>query len=138
MTDAIQLIGIIYKYAKIRNIPANEFEQIIMRSYEIAWKLQSNRKGTVSKSTKPPPFADLLKEPKKNQLLGKDGEPTQYYALPMATANAIQSYGLMQIADNYFGEDHTKNVSKTENATEKPSELFKNYGFQRGYSKKIS
>ena len=26
MTDAIQLIGIIYKYAKIRNIPANEFE----------------------------------------------------------------------------------------------------------------
>ena len=39
MTDAIQLIGIIYKYAKIRNIPANEFEQIIMRSYEIAWKI---------------------------------------------------------------------------------------------------
>ena len=26
MTDAIQLIGIIYKYAKIRNIPASEFE----------------------------------------------------------------------------------------------------------------
>ena len=54
----------------------------------------------MSNNNKPPPFADLLKESKKNQLLGKDGgpgKPTQQYALPMATANAIQSYGLMQI-----------------------------------------
>ena len=46
----------------------------------------------MSNNNKPPPFADLLKESKKNQFLGKDGgpgKPTQQYALPMATANAI-------------------------------------------------
>jgi hypothetical protein len=39
MTDAIQLIGLIYKYAKMRRIPASEFEEIIKRSYDMAWSL---------------------------------------------------------------------------------------------------
>ena len=68
----------------------------------------------MSNNNKPPPFADLLKESKKNQFLGKDGgpgKPTQQYALPMSTANAIQSYGLMQISDSYFGEDQPKNIT---------------------------
>ena len=37
MTDAIQLIGVIYKYAKMRNIPGPEFERIIVNSYDVAW-----------------------------------------------------------------------------------------------------
>jgi len=34
VTDSIALIGYIYDYAKLRNISANEFEKIIMRSYK--------------------------------------------------------------------------------------------------------
>ena len=47
MTDSIQLIGTIYKFAKMRRIPASEFEKIISRSYEKAWKLseRSHAKG---------------------------------------------------------------------------------------------
>lgn len=37
MTDAIQLIGMIYKFAKMRNIPGPEFENIIVKSYDLAW-----------------------------------------------------------------------------------------------------
>ena len=39
MTDAIQLIGVIYKYAKLRGIPGPEFERIIVNSYDVAWQL---------------------------------------------------------------------------------------------------
>ena len=40
MTDAIALIGYIYDYAKSRNIPAADFEMIIMRSYIKTMKLK--------------------------------------------------------------------------------------------------
>ena len=33
MTDAVDLIGHIYKFAKVKDIPANEFEKIVTRSY---------------------------------------------------------------------------------------------------------
>ena len=37
MTDSIQLIGMIYKFAKVRKIPGPEFEKIIVKSYDLAW-----------------------------------------------------------------------------------------------------
>ena len=45
MTDAIQLIGVIYKYAKLRGIPGPQFERIIANSYDYAWQLESKGKG---------------------------------------------------------------------------------------------
>ena len=57
MTDAIQLIGVIYKYAKMRNIPGPEFERIIVNSYDVAWKIQGNGKGGGAGLTKKKPFA---------------------------------------------------------------------------------
>ena len=33
MTDAVDLIGHIYKFAKVKDIPASEFEKIVTRSY---------------------------------------------------------------------------------------------------------
>ena len=57
MTDAIQLIGVIYKYAKMRNIPGPEFERIIINSYDVAWRLQGNGKGGSGGLAKKKPFA---------------------------------------------------------------------------------
>ena len=49
MTDSIQLIGLIYKFSKMRNIPAQDFEQIIIRSYEVARDLHSKDKNGQNK-----------------------------------------------------------------------------------------
>ena len=49
VTDALQLIGIIYKYAKTKNIPASAFEQIIVRSYDVAWNMEEKSKGSIGK-----------------------------------------------------------------------------------------
>lgn len=57
MTDAIQLIGLIYKYAKMRNIPGPDFERIIVNSYDLAWQLQSNGKTSGGGLAKKKPFA---------------------------------------------------------------------------------
>jgi hypothetical protein len=43
------LIGIIYKYAKTKNIPASAFEQIIVRSYDVAWNMEEKSKGSIGK-----------------------------------------------------------------------------------------
>ena len=65
MTDAIQLIGVIYKYAKMRNIPGPEFERIIINSYDVAWRLQGSGKGSGGGLAKKKPFAQLMKDAKK-------------------------------------------------------------------------
>jgi len=41
MTDAVELIGLIYKLAKLKDIPASDFEQIITRSYMKTIKLHA-------------------------------------------------------------------------------------------------
>ena len=43
LTDSIQLIGLIYKFAKAKNISAGSFEQIIANSYDVAWKNQDKK-----------------------------------------------------------------------------------------------
>ena len=107
MTDAIQLIGVIYKYAKMRNIPGPEFERIIVNSYDVAWQMQGNSKGSNVGASKKKPFAQLMKDAKKQKLDGDKSARALEEPIPISTFNAIQSYGLMQLSDKYFCEEKT-------------------------------
>lgn len=95
MTDSIQLIGLIYKFSKMRNIPAQDFEQIIIRSYEVARDLHSKDKNGQNKQQQLP---DLMKEIKRlNQENGGAANMRNFQqdAMPNATVDAINSYGLV-------------------------------------------
>ena len=43
MSDAISLIGMIYECAKAKNIPAQDFEAIVMQGYEKTIHMKNNR-----------------------------------------------------------------------------------------------
>ena len=48
MTDAVSLIGLIYKYSKQKRIPVESFEKIITKSYEAVWNISDKDKGRKS------------------------------------------------------------------------------------------